>query len=104
MSKIEPFAEWLNENEDHSLEDLKQMRELGMLDGDGFDMYRTVVDKFMSDPEVNAAIDTLRKKFDLYTEALFPYDEYSDTWDEIRQQADDNAVGELGWFEYLMMG
>lgn len=106
MSKIEPFAQWINESEytDLSMEELKQLRETGLLGGDGFDMYQLAVEKFMDDPEVNNAINTLRKKFDLYTEVIFPYDEYADTWEQIQQEADDQGIGSLGWFEYMMFG
>jgi hypothetical protein len=107
MSRIEPFAQWINENTDYSdlsLEELKQLRENGLLDGDGFEMYQLAVEKFLTDQEVSAAIDTIRKKFDLYAEAIFPYDEYSDTWEQIQNEANENGPGELGWFEYLMFG
>ena len=104
MARIEPFAQWLNESTDYnnlSLEELTKLRESGLLD-DGFEMYELAVDKFVSDPEVVAATETLRKKFYLYTEALFPEEEFSDTWNQIREEANDNGAGELGWFEYLM--
>lgn len=103
MSKIEPFAEWINENEDQSLEDLKRMRELGTLGEDGHDLYRLCYEKFDEDPAVVAAKDTLRKKFDEYTEALFPYNEYSDTWEEVQNEIGEERVGDVGWFEYLMV-
>jgi hypothetical protein len=107
MARIEPFAEWLTESEDFSnlsLEELTKLRESGLLDGDGFEMYQLAVEKFLTDQEVSAAIDTLRKKFDLYTEAIFPYDDFSEEWEQIQNEADDNGPGELGWFEYLMFG
>jgi hypothetical protein len=108
MARIEPFAEWLTESEDFSnlsLEELTKLRESGLLDdADGFEMYQLAVDKFGSDPDVIAATETLRKKFDLYTEAIFPYDDFSEEWEQIQNEADDNGPGELGWFEYLMFG
>lgn len=107
MSRIEPFAQWINESADYSdlsLEELKQLRENGLLEGDGFEMYQLAVEKFLTDQEVSAAIDTLRKKFDLYTEAIFPYDDFPEEWEQIQQEANDNGPGELGWFEYLMFG
>ena len=106
MSKIEPFSEWINESEytDLSLEEIQQLREAGMLDGDGFEMYQLAVEKFMDDPEVRSAIDTLRKKFDIYAEAIFPNDEYSQEWNQILEEAQDQGIGELGWFEFLMAG
>ena len=107
MSRIEPFAQWINESADYSdlsLEELKQLRENGLLDGDGFEMYQLAVEKFLTDQEVSAAIDTLRKKFDLYTEAIFPRDEFADTWEQILDEAEEQGIGSLGWFEYLMAG
>jgi len=102
MSKIEPFSEWINEKEEYSLADLKQMRELGLLTGDSFDLYRLSVDKFLSDPEVDAAIKTLQSKFDMYTELIFPYEENTEAWEQIRSSAEEYGIGELGWFEFLM--
>lgn len=108
MARIEPFAQWINESEEAdysglSMEELKQLRETGLLHGDGFDMYTLAVNKFMDDPEVNTAINTLRKKFDLYTDVIFPYEDYSDTWEQLQEQISEERVGEIGWFEYLMM-
>lgn len=107
MSRIEPFAEWIHESDNSdlkgaSLAELKRLREAGLLHGDGDAMYQLAIDKFMEDPEVNAAIDTLKSKFAEITGAIFPYDEYEREWENIQQQVGDDGIAEVGWFEYLM--
>ena len=107
MARIEPFAQWINEEEDYSslsMEELGRLRELGLLQGDDYDMYKLAVDKFLEDPQVEKAVATLRAKFSEYSEALFPYEEYESAWDSIRNEAEEQGIGSLGWFEYLMFG
>lgn len=107
MARIEPFAQWLNEEEDYSslsMEELGKLRELGLLQGDDYDMYRLAVDKFLADPQVEKAVSTLRAKFEEYSGLLFPYEEYESAWDSIRQEAEEQGISSLGWFEYLMFG
>lgn len=108
MARIEPFAQWINEEEEDysslSMEELGRLRELGLLQGDEYDMYKLAVDKFLSDPQVEKAVSTLRAKFAEYSEALFPYEDYESAWDSIRNEAEEQGIGSLGWFEYLMFG
>lgn len=103
-----PFAEWVSEEESQtpnpstlSFEEIKKLKEIGLLQLEAREAYSLAYTKFLEDPKVNELIQGLKDRFSEYTNVIFPYDDYEWAWHEIISEEADRTKN-AGWFEYLM--
>lgn len=110
MSKLKPFQQFVNENDysdlsKYSLAEIRKLRELGLIEADPVDMLFNTMNLYMEDPAVQTAIETLKQKFDEYTESMFPYEgDNIRVWNStVEDLNSEQSLDEIGWFEYLMV-
>jgi lipoate-protein ligase A len=106
MKNLKAFNQFINEELDK--EDRVELRSMGFSDylAPFKERYETLVDEWSSDPEVNAAIDTLKNKFqELFEKHInSESDEDAEAIQRLRElMYETNGIDDIGWFEYIFL-
>ena len=103
--KAQKFKQFINETEDQSqIED--RLRDLGLAPKEEFDdRWNNMVDEWGSDPEINQAIEALRRKT---SEIINKHIDFSDPeddqeWDQRREWMNEQGVDDLGELEFMIV-
>ena len=103
--KAQNFKQFINENEEDSSKIEDRLRDLGLAPKKEFDeRWYEMVDAWGSDPEINAAIDLLKRKTDSYLEKYIEFDDPEDE-QEFGQRQEwimEQGIDDLGWLEYII--
>jgi hypothetical protein len=106
MKNLKAFNQFISE--EISKDDESELKGMGFSDySEPFEeRYETLVNEWSSDPEVNAAIDILKAKFnELFAKHI---DSESDDDAQELEQAktwmyDSSGIDDIGWFEYILL-
>ena len=106
MKNLKAFNQFIHEELDK--EDSAELRSMGFSDYSApfRERYTTLVDEWGSDPEVNAAIDTLKDRFrELFDKYIDPEsDEDTQELEQVRSwMYDSSGIDDIGWFEYILL-
>ena len=101
MSAITNFKKYVAEADD----DAAELRSMGFKSDLEFDVrIDNAIDEWYADPEVQAAMQTLRDKADqLIAKHEIDFDDPEDLeeWDKRQSWVYDNGIDEVGWFEFV---
>lgn len=103
--KAQKFNQFISEADDNQNKIEDRLRDLGLAPKKEFDeRWHEMVEAWGSDPEINAAIDLLKKKTDVYLEK---YIDFSDPEDEeefgrVQEWTMEQGIDDIGWFEYII--
>jgi len=106
MKNLKAFNQFVHEELDR--EDQAELRNMGFSDYSApfKERYETLVDEWSSDPEVNAAIDTLKNKFrELFEKHIdSESDEDAEELEQVKTwMYDSSGIDDIGWFEYILL-
>ena len=108
MKNLKAFNQFINEDQDLDKGEKDRLRELGLTNYSApfKERYQALVEEWSSDPEVNAAIDTLKSKFQELFENHIDF-ESDDDAQELEQvktwMYDSSGIDDIGWFEYILL-
>lgn len=106
MKNLKAFNQFVNE--DLTKDDKDRLRNLGITNYSApfEERYQELMEEWMSDPEVNAAIDIIKAKFNELFAKHIDSDSYADA-KEIDQKRDwmhdSYGLDDVGWFEYTFL-
>ena len=106
MKQLKAFNQFINE--DLTKDDKDRLRNLGITNYSApfEERYQELMEEWISDPEVNAAIDIIKAKFN----ELFAKHIDSDSDDDAKEidqkrnwMYDSYGLDDVGWFEYTFL-
>jgi hypothetical protein len=97
----------MNESEEHPDRErnIERLRGLGLAPKKEFEeRFEEMMDDWVSDPEINSAIDTLKTKTNAIIDKYIDFndDEDQQLWDQQGEWLNELSVDDLGWFEYMV--
>jgi len=104
---ISGFGGNMNESEEHPDRErnINRLRGLGLAPKKEFDeRWEEMMDEWGSDPDINAAIDTLKRKTNEIIDKHIDFDDNEDQeeWDQRNEWFFEQGVEDLGFFEYMV--
>jgi hypothetical protein len=104
---ISGFGEGMYESEEHPDRErnIERLRGLGLAPKKEFDeRWDEMMDEWGSDPDINAAIDTLKRKTNEIIDKHIDFDDNEDQeqWDQRGEWMFEQRVDDLGFFEYMV--
>jgi helix-turn-helix protein len=106
MKQLKHFNQFISE--ELGKDEENELKSMGFSDYSApfEERYKTLVDEWSYDPEVNAAIDTLKSKFQELFEKHID-SESDDDAQELEQvktwMYDSSGIDDIGWFEYILL-
>jgi hypothetical protein len=103
--KAQNFKQFINENEDDSSRIEDRLRDLGLAPKAEFDeRWQDMIDEWGSDPEIDQALQTLRRKTGKIINKHIDFDDPEDEqeWDQRREWIYEQSVDDLGELELMI--
>ena len=106
-NEISGFGDDMNESEEHPERErnIERLRGLGLAPKKEFEeRWEELMDDWVSDAEINSAIDTLKAKTSALIDKYIDFDDDEDQqlWDQRVEWMYEQSVDDLGWFEYMV--
>jgi hypothetical protein len=106
-NEISGLGEGMYESEEHPDRErnIERLRGLGLAPKKEFEeRWDEMMDEWGSDPDINAAIDTLKRKTNEIIDKHIDFDDNEDQeqWDQLGELMFEQRVDDLGFFEYMV--
>ena len=97
----------MNESEEHPERErnIERLRGLGLAPKKDFDeRWDEMIDEWSIDPEISAAIDTLKSKTDTIINKYIDFDDDEDQqqWEQRQEWMYEQSLDDTGWLEYMI--
>lgn len=97
----------MNESEEHPGRErnIERLRGLGLAPKKDFDeRWDEMIDEWSIDPEISAAIDTLKSKTDTIINKYIDFDDDEDQrqWEQRQEWMYEQSLDDTGWLEYMI--
>jgi helix-turn-helix protein len=105
MKQLKHFNQFISE--ELGKDEENELKSMGFSDYSApfEERYKTLVDEWSYDPEVNAAIDTLKSKFqELFEKHIdSESDDDAQELEQVKTWMYSSGIDDIGWFEYILL-